>query len=172
MPAGMEGQLIPPPSPLPPIPCSLVLTVSDVKQFAYCPRVVYFTYALPRRRPTTYKMKEGKIEHEHVAELEERRSLRAYGLAEEIESELDQKVNRLWEFEQRRILVRVQEILTRQPHIGVDSLAALALPMTVEQRLDGKFLGLSSHLSADAFVFSEPMMVDIKFGKPQKFHRL
>jgi CRISPR-associated exonuclease Cas4 len=60
----------------------LTLTVSDVKQFAYCPRVVYFTYALPRRRPTTYKMEEGKIEHEHVAELEERRSLRAYGLAE------------------------------------------------------------------------------------------
>lgn len=61
---------------------SLSLTVSDVKQFVYCPRVVYFTYALPWRRPTTYKMQEGKIEHEHVTELEQRRSLRAYGLAE------------------------------------------------------------------------------------------
>lgn len=61
---------------------SLTLTVSDVKQFVYCPRVVYFTYALSWRRPTTYKMEEGRLEHEHVAELEERRGLRAYGLAE------------------------------------------------------------------------------------------
>lgn len=61
---------------------ALSLTVSDVKQFVYCPRVVYFTYSLPQRRPTTYKMHEGKLEHEHVAELEERRSLKAYGLAE------------------------------------------------------------------------------------------
>lgn len=33
-------------------------------------------------RPTTYKMREGRLEHERVAELEERRSLRAYGLEE------------------------------------------------------------------------------------------
>jgi len=67
-------------STLVPSPSTPTLTVSDVKQFVYCPRVVYFTYALPWRRPTTYKMLEGKIEHEHVAELEQRRSLRAYGL--------------------------------------------------------------------------------------------
>ncbi len=58
----------------------VTLTVSDIKQFAYCPRVVYFTYGLPQRRPTTYKMEEGKLEHDHVSELEERRSLKAYGL--------------------------------------------------------------------------------------------
>lgn len=56
--------------------------MSDVKQYIYCPRVVYFSYFLPLRRPTTYKMEEGKLEHEHVAELEQRRSLKAYGLFE------------------------------------------------------------------------------------------
>ena len=61
----------------------LTLTVSDVKQYPYCPRIVYYTYILPlRARPTTYKMVEGKLEHERIAELEERRSLRAYGLTE------------------------------------------------------------------------------------------
>jgi len=60
----------------------LTLTVGDIKQFVYCPRVVYFTYALPWRRPTTYKMHEGKLEHDRVAQLEERLSLRAYGLTE------------------------------------------------------------------------------------------
>jgi len=59
-----------------------MVTVSDIKQWPYCPRVVYFTYLLPQRaRPTTYKMDEGKLEHQRTAELEERRSLRAYGLS-------------------------------------------------------------------------------------------
>mgnify|MGYP001591390830 FL=1 len=66
----------------------------------------------------------------------------------------------------------MQEVLARYLHIGADSLASLALPLTVEQRLDGSFLGLSPYLSADAFNFAEPMVVDIKFGWKQKFHRL
>jgi len=60
----------------------LMLTVSDVKQYPYCPRIVYYGYLLPQRaRPTTFKMTEGKLEHERLADLEERRALRAYGLA-------------------------------------------------------------------------------------------
>lgn len=59
----------------------VVLTVTDVKNFVYCPRVVYYHYFLPAvNRPTTYKMIEGKLEEERVDALEERRSLRAYGL--------------------------------------------------------------------------------------------
>ncbi len=87
-------------------------------------------------------------------------------------AELGRKLDILWNFEYHRIVARVQEVLARQPYIGPDSLVALALPVTVEQRLDGAFLGLSSHLSADAFVFSEPMMLDIKFGDRRDFHRL
>lgn len=60
----------------------LPLTVSDVKQYVYCPRVVYYTYHLSIRRPVTFKMEEGKREHEHAEELEQRRSLQAYGLKE------------------------------------------------------------------------------------------
>lgn len=58
------------------------LTVSDVKQYFYCPRVVFYTYCLHVKRPTTYKMKEGTLQHDEMAEKEERRSLKAYGLAE------------------------------------------------------------------------------------------
>ena len=59
----------------------ITLTVSDVKQFYYCPRVVFYTYCLHSiKRPTTYKMQEGNLEHDAVAEKEERRSLKAYGL--------------------------------------------------------------------------------------------
>lgn len=61
---------------------SIPLTVSDLRQFEYCARIPYFTHVLglQRKRPTTYKMEEGRLEHEHVSELEGRRSLRSYGL--------------------------------------------------------------------------------------------
>lgn len=58
----------------------LLLTVSDVKQFTYCPRIVYFGYCLPVKKKTTFKMEDGTAEHEDTAERERRRSLRAYGL--------------------------------------------------------------------------------------------
>ncbi|MDK2821333.1 MAG: CRISPR-associated protein Csa1 [Clostridia bacterium] len=57
-------------------------------------------------------------------------------------------------------------------NIGEDSLAALAVPVILEQKLEGLFLGLSSNLSADAFTFSEPMVLDLKFGEVKDLHRL
>jgi CRISPR-associated exonuclease Cas4 len=59
-----------------------LLPVSLIRQYQYCPRVPYWSYCVPLHRPTTYKMQEGALQHEHTAELEERRSLRAYGLTE------------------------------------------------------------------------------------------
>lgn len=85
---------------------------------------------------------------------------------------LRQKASLLWVHEYRQIMARVQDALARQPHVGVDSLVAQALPVIVEQRLDGSFLGLSSHLSVDAFVWSQPMVMDVKFGRKERFHRL
>lgn len=87
-------------------------------------------------------------------------------------SAVQEKASLLWTHEHRQIMARAQDVLARQPHIGVDSLVALALPVVVEQKLDGTFLGLSSHLSVDAFVWSEPMVLDIKFGRKERFHRL
>jgi len=87
-------------------------------------------------------------------------------------SSIQAKMDILWEYEYHSIYNRMQHVLAVQPHIGPDALVALALPVTVEQKLNGTFLGLSPHLSVDAFVFSEPMVVDIKFGKKQRFHHL
>ncbi|MDI7276804.1 MAG: type I-A CRISPR-associated protein Cas4/Csa1 [Anaerolineae bacterium] len=94
------------------------------------------------------------------------------GLADEARQALAAQAEILAGFERRRIVGRVEDILARQPHIGADALAAWALPVVVDQRLDGRFLGLSSHLSADAFAFGEPMIADLKFGPRQPFHRL
>lgn len=85
---------------------------------------------------------------------------------------LFQKAALLWAYEYRQLMSRIQQALARQPRIGVDSLVATALPVVVEQSLDGTYLGLSPHLSTDAFSWSEPMVVDLKFGASRPFHRL
>ncbi len=54
--------------------------VSDLKQWVYCPRILYYYQCLPDVRPVTYRMEAG-IEAGRAEEgREERRSLRAYGL--------------------------------------------------------------------------------------------
>lgn len=58
------------------------LRVSDIKQFIYCPRVVYYQYVLPVDRKITRKMEYGREEHLELDRLEKRRKLKRYGLAE------------------------------------------------------------------------------------------
>ncbi|TDA68817.1 MAG: type I-A CRISPR-associated protein Cas4/Csa1 [Clostridia bacterium] len=249
----------------------MLLKVSDIKQYLYCPRIIYFTYVLPVEKKTTTKMATGKEEHVTVARKEARRRLRLYGLEEaaryfnvwlrserlQLEGVLDtycptgrdvylRRVAKVkappnlamvegtilhaavadvlvaakkviyscgvgdycrivenierhplldlgpWEaqlgpeeraavkdrvelvttFEKTRILARLQETLSRQPYIGEDSLVNLTVPVVVEQKLDGSFVGLSSYLSTDAYIFTEPMVLDLKFGERRDFHRL
>lgn len=59
-----------------------LVRVTDLKQYAYCPRVVYYQYCLPGVRPMTFKMRQGIEAQDRVEELEKRRSLREYGLKE------------------------------------------------------------------------------------------
>jgi CRISPR-associated exonuclease Cas4 len=57
-----------------------MFTVTDLKQFTYCPRIVYYHHCLPAVRPVTYKMEAG-VEAGATEEVRElRRSLRPYGL--------------------------------------------------------------------------------------------
>ena len=59
-----------------------IFVVTDLKQFAYCPRVVYYTYCLPGVRPTTVKMEVGIEAHGRAKRRERRRTLAVYGLEE------------------------------------------------------------------------------------------
>src|ERR1051325_3648497 len=58
------------------------LRVNDIKQYAYCPRVVFYQYCMPVNKKTTWKMEQGKIAEAQIDELEKRRKLREYRLAE------------------------------------------------------------------------------------------
>jgi CRISPR-associated exonuclease Cas4 len=58
----------------------LPLLVSDLRQYTYCPRIIFYRYCLPTIRPVTYKMEAGHAAQDDEEGRERRRSLRAYGL--------------------------------------------------------------------------------------------
>jgi len=91
---------------------------------------------------------------------------------EELIEETTIQGRELLRFEVERIWGRIQEVLLQQPYIAEDSLVSLAIPVVVEQKLNGSFLGLSGMLSTDALTYSEPIVVDLKFGPPRDFYRL
>lgn len=58
------------------------LRATDLRQFLYCPRVVYFSYVMPVKRVETYSMQHGRAAELEHARLERRRTLGRYGLDE------------------------------------------------------------------------------------------
>lgn len=58
------------------------ITISDIKQFIYCPRKIYYTYVEPVPWKKTFKMKYGKEQHNELIKKEKRRNLKIYGLKE------------------------------------------------------------------------------------------
>jgi CRISPR-associated exonuclease Cas4 len=99
----------------------LMFTVTDLKQYEYCARIVYYTYCLPLIRPTTFKMEAGKQAHEAAPDLERRRTLKAYHLSDG-EREFD-----VWlESEELGLRGRVDMVITRA---GGDGIAGEIIPV-------------------------------------------
>ncbi|MCL5986869.1 MAG: type I-A CRISPR-associated protein Cas4/Csa1 [Actinobacteria bacterium] len=86
--------------------------------------------------------------------------------------ELITRMQIVWNFELQGLEYRITQALSKQKYISNDALIAITLPVVVDQKLDGSFLGLSRNLSADASTFFETIIYDIKFGKPMDFYRL
>jgi len=58
------------------------ITATDLKQWAYCPRIPFYHHVLPVRPAPTYKMARGKDIQGAVEALERRRGFRNYGMRE------------------------------------------------------------------------------------------
>jgi len=56
-----------------------LFTVTDLKQYMYCPRIFYYHACLPQIRPVTYNIHAGINAHEVEEQRAKRRSLRMYG---------------------------------------------------------------------------------------------
>ncbi|MBE2181781.1 MAG: CRISPR-associated protein Cas4 [Anaerolineae bacterium] len=59
-----------------------LVTVTLLKQYIYCPRVVYYETCTPGIRPRTYKMQAGSEAHDRERERAARRTLTAYQISE------------------------------------------------------------------------------------------
>lgn len=59
-----------------------LFTVTDLKQFAYCARVIFYEQCLPHVRPRTYKMDAGRDAHEAEQRRAARRTLAHYHASE------------------------------------------------------------------------------------------
>jgi len=58
----------------------LKLRVTDIKQYVYCPRIIYYTYVCPVKAKITRKMTHGKETHLELDRLEKRRTFKRYQL--------------------------------------------------------------------------------------------
>lgn len=56
-----------------------LIPVTDLKQWAYCPRIVYYHWVMPVVVKPTYKMREAVAAQDLIEGLEMRRSLAKYG---------------------------------------------------------------------------------------------
>jgi len=57
-----------------------LIPVTDLKQWAYCPRIVFYHRVMPAVGKQTFKMKEAIAAQDLIESLEMRRGLQTYGL--------------------------------------------------------------------------------------------
>jgi CRISPR-associated exonuclease Cas4 len=64
-----------------------IVRVSDLRQWTYCPRVVWWTHVCPVGKVESFKMKQGVAKERRLQRLQRRRTLHSFGLREgQIES--------------------------------------------------------------------------------------
>lgn len=66
-----------------------IVRVSDLRQWAYCPRVLWWTHVCPVGKVESFKMQQGVAKERRLQRLQRRRSLHAFGLRDgRIESDV------------------------------------------------------------------------------------
>jgi CRISPR-associated protein Csa1 len=103
----------------------------------------------------------------------ERLALEAVNAVGKIEERDMEAVKRKARLFYRYLLVqaasRVDLVLSKFPHIDVDSLVNQAVPPIVERKVDGSLIGLSKELSADVYTPAYAV-ADLKTGEVRDFH--
>lgn len=59
---------------------SPIVRVSDLRQWTYCPRVVWWTHVCPVGKVESFKMKLGLCKEQRLQRLQKRRTLKSFGL--------------------------------------------------------------------------------------------
>lgn len=130
-------------------------------------------YKMPDLTSHEFMRELGEIDVEREARIWGFGSREALRTEPPLSPEMVGKGSLLWEFEKTRIAYRIDDIRSRYPYCEADSFVFLVMPVVVEQRLNGTFLGLSQNLAVDGYIFSHGMVADIKFDPVERdFHKL
>ena len=87
-------------------------------------------------------------------------------------NEIKDNMRKMWNYQAVQISASVNMVLSKFTTIDADALVSKAIPINVEQRLDGSRIGLSRQLSVDAMQVPHAVIMDVKTGKPHHFHKL
>lgn len=109
---------------------------------------------------------------EAIVEADEQLSQTRFSFSSEAGQGISDNLRKLWSFEVSRIVSSIFAYLAKYRYLSDDSLINHALPFVVEHKLDGRYLGLSSNLSADAINMGGMLICDLKTGPKRDFHRL
>lgn len=91
-----------------------IWSASDIRQFVYCPRVIYFRYVMPLHFRQTYSMIKGTETEELQLLLTKRRSFQRWGLAQ---AEL--VCHPYWKSESLRLAGIPDAVLLAKNRVGV-----------------------------------------------------
>jgi CRISPR-associated protein Csa1 len=97
---------------------------------------------------------------------------RGDGCAVDLDERCRERLWRMRAFEVRRVLERVTDVLGSVGAVGADALVELALSITVDVPLSGRFLGLAERIVADAVSFRDGIVYSLAFEPPEERHHL
>jgi CRISPR-associated exonuclease Cas4 len=124
-----------------------MLRVTDLKQWAYCRRIVYYQHRMPGAGAPTYKMQEGRRAQELIERLEVRRTLREYGL------DAAERRFGLWLEDQRLGLAGKLDLLLDAP----DQAAIVEFKLTSGEVGDNHRLQLAGYALLVTSVLAKPV---------------
>jgi len=164
----------------------------------YCEtmRDIYVRRVLGRRPRTTPLMLKGAIYHEAIfrAATDVKRFLFSNGIstghsiiqallpkAEDEAARLlmeagtdDDNLRRdaslIYRFFVIQLAAEIDRVLSKHPHIELDSLVFISLPYACERVVDGSLVGLGRQIRID--LLQEGIIIDVKTGEPRDFHKL
>ena len=82
---------------------------------------------------------------------------------------MEKEARSLYNFLVIQAAAQIDRIISKFPHIDLDSLVSLAIPPIVERKVDGSLIGLSRELSVDIYAPAYAV-ADLKTGSLREFH--
>lgn len=181
-------------------PYDIPLPVSVIaNRYCRCGRDVYLSYVLRQAGKPPTEARTGHLYHEIISSIveEAKRFIYNYGTAPPIElyQYLDtmgettiqgladklklptedslhvRNARKLWMYMSLEISHSLNTVLSRGVGVSLDTLVSATIPFVVNYLVNGRPVGLSERLQADA-LGAMSLVLDLKTGPPMDFHKL